>query len=124
MIEQGFASRTTSKDAVRLRPRGRQPDERAQPMRVLVLSAAKVWQCACGHTLSSPWSADNVREAPLVVRLPSIASVPQAGVVAALAGEVQRGLRQVARPDWTVPTGDGPIRAAKRRHPIVACGVD
>ncbi len=54
MIEQGFASRTISKEAVRLQPRGRQPDEREQPMRVLVLSAAKVWQCPCGAQVEQP----------------------------------------------------------------------
>ncbi len=54
MIYQGFASRTISQEAVRLRPRGRQPDERAQPMRVLVLSATKVWQCPCGALVEQP----------------------------------------------------------------------
>ena len=53
-IYQGFASHTISKEAVRLRPRGRHPDEREQPMRVLVLSAAKVWQCACGAHVEQP----------------------------------------------------------------------
>jgi hypothetical protein len=48
MIYQGFASRTISKEAVTLPANGPQPDEHEQPMRVLVLSAAKVWQCACG----------------------------------------------------------------------------
>ncbi len=48
MIYQGFASRTISKAAVKLRTTWTHPDEREQPMRVLVLSAAKVWQCQCG----------------------------------------------------------------------------
>ncbi len=48
MIYQGFASRMISKEAVKLPANWPQPDEREQPMRVLVLSAAKVWQCSCG----------------------------------------------------------------------------
>jgi len=48
MIYQGFVSRTISKPAVKLPTTWPQPDERAQPMRVLVLSAAKVWACSCG----------------------------------------------------------------------------
>ncbi len=54
MIYRGFASRTISTAAVRVRPRGRQPDERAPPMRVLVLSAANVWQCPCGAHVEQP----------------------------------------------------------------------
>jgi len=48
MIYQGFASRTISKTAALLSANWPQPDDHEQPMRVLVLSAAKVWQCPCG----------------------------------------------------------------------------
>ena len=54
MIYQGFASRTISKEAVNLPANGPHPDERAQPMRVLVVSAAKVWQCPCGAPIAQP----------------------------------------------------------------------
>jgi len=54
MIYQGFASRTISKAAVNLPITWPQPDEREQPMRVLVLSAAKVWQCPCGAQVEQP----------------------------------------------------------------------
>ena len=48
MIYQGFASRTISKDATPLPATWPQPGERESPMRILVLSAVKVWQCPCG----------------------------------------------------------------------------
>ncbi len=54
MIYQGFASRTISKAAVNLPANWPHPDEREQPMRVLVVSAAKVWQCACGAHVEQP----------------------------------------------------------------------
>ncbi len=54
MIYQGFASRTISKEAASLPIAWQPPDEHEQPMRVLVLSAAKVWQCPCGAHLEQP----------------------------------------------------------------------
>jgi hypothetical protein len=54
MIYQGFASRTISKAAVSLPAMWPHPDEHEQPMRVLVLSAAKVWQCPCGAQVEQP----------------------------------------------------------------------
>jgi hypothetical protein len=54
MIYQGFASRTISKPGVNLPATRPHPDEREQPMRVLVVSAAKVWQCACGAPVEQP----------------------------------------------------------------------
>ena len=54
MIYQGFASRTISKEAVNLPATCSHPGEREQPMRVLVLSAAKVWQCPCGAQVEQP----------------------------------------------------------------------
>ncbi len=54
MIEQGVASRTISKSAVSLPATWPQPSEREPPMRVLVVSAAKVWQCACGVHVEQP----------------------------------------------------------------------
>jgi hypothetical protein len=54
MIYQGFTSRTISKEAMKLPANWPQPDEREQPMRVLVLSAAKVWQCSCGVQVEQP----------------------------------------------------------------------
>ncbi len=54
MIEQGFASRTISKEAMTLPTTWPHPDEHEQPMRVLVLSAAKVWQCSCGAQVEQP----------------------------------------------------------------------
>ncbi len=54
MIEQSFASRTISKEAMTLPTTRPHPDEHEPPMRVLVLSAAKVWQCSCGAHLAQP----------------------------------------------------------------------
>ncbi len=54
MIEQGFAARTVSKGVVNSPANGPQPDAHEQPMRVLVLSAAKVWQCPCGSYVEQP----------------------------------------------------------------------
>jgi CDGSH-type Zn-finger protein len=54
MIEQGFASRTLSKEAASLPIAWQPPNEHEEPMRVLVLSAAKVWQCACGAPVEQP----------------------------------------------------------------------
>jgi hypothetical protein len=54
MMYQGFASSTISKEAVNLSTTWSHPGEREQPMRVLVLSAAKVWQCPCGAQVEQP----------------------------------------------------------------------
>jgi hypothetical protein len=54
MIYQGFASHTLSKAAVNLPANWPQGDEREQPMRGLVVSAAKVWQCPCWAHLEQP----------------------------------------------------------------------
>ncbi len=54
MIYQGFVSRTISKAAVSLPANWTHPNERDQPMRVLLVSAAKVWQCPCGAQVEQP----------------------------------------------------------------------
>ena len=54
MIYQGVASRTISTSAVSLPANGPHPDEHEPPMRVLVVSAAKVWQCAYGAHVEQP----------------------------------------------------------------------